>query len=153
VENLDPNARLTDIVRVEIYRYFISHASAPTARDIATILRHSVTEIEAAFVELADARVITLAPSTRSMWMVHPFSAVPTPYRVNVGQRSYWANCAWDALGIAAIIGSDSIASAGCPDCLDQIDLSVRNQTVDDSAGVVHFAVPPSKFWDNVAYT
>jgi hypothetical protein len=32
--------------------------------------------------------------------MLNPFSAVETPHRVEAGGRSWFANCAWDALGI-----------------------------------------------------
>ena len=36
--------------------------------------------------------------------MAMPFSALPTAFRVVVGERSVWANCAWDAFGIAAAL-------------------------------------------------
>jgi Alkylmercury lyase len=86
--------------------------------------------------------------------MTHPFSAVPTPYRVQCGSgsTSYWANCAWDAFGIAAILGRDTECICRCPDCHQRMDLSVKRGSVDRD-GIVHFVVPPRRFWDNVAYT
>src|SRR5437667_11759339 len=35
------------------------------------------------------------------LWRAAPFSAVPTAFPVKVGDRSYYGNCIWDALGIA----------------------------------------------------
>ena len=39
--------------------------------------------------------------------MANPFSAVPTPYRVQADGRSWFANCAWDAFGICAALHVD----------------------------------------------
>jgi len=141
-----------DSVRVHIYRHFVDTGRAPAATDIAQMLGRDVTEIEQAFVALADAHVIVLAPGTHSIWMAHPFSAVPTPYAVHSGGVSYWANCAWDAFGIAAMLQRDTECQCRCPDCNQQIDLSVKQGST-SRAGIVHFVVPPRRFWDNVAYT
>ena len=121
----DPS--LLDSVRVHIYRHFVD-----TGR--------------------ADAHVIVLTPGTRSIWMAHPFSAVPTPYSVQCGGTSYWANCAWDALGIAAILGRDAECVCRCPDCNQRMDLSVKRGGVNRD-GIVHLVVPPRRFWENVTHS
>jgi hypothetical protein len=36
--------------------------------------------------------------------MANPFSAVPTPFLVRSGDRSWYGNCIWDALGIPAML-------------------------------------------------
>jgi hypothetical protein len=143
---------LLDSVRVQIYRHFMDAGRAPAATDIAEVLGRDASEIEPSFVALADARVIVLAPGTRSIWMVHPFSAVPTPYRVQCGSVSYWANCAWDALGIAAMLARDTLCACRCPDCNQHLDLSVKRGAL-SGTGIVHFVVPPRRFWENVAFT
>ena len=147
-----PDSRLHDAVRIYIYRQFIETGHAIGAGDIARALNCHAAEIEQALVDLADAHTIVLAPGTRSIWMAHPFSAVPTPYTVHRGGISYWANCAWDALGIAAMLQRDTECLCQCPDCNQRIDLSVNDGRVSSDA-VVHFVVPPRRFWDNVAYT
>ena len=40
--------------------------------------------------------------------MAHPFSGVPTAFRVEADDRTYWANCAWDTLGIPAALHADA---------------------------------------------
>ena|SRR5438874_1072741 len=140
-------------VRVEIYARWIKSGVAPDASDVAQALNRDVAATEASFQRLAAAKVLTLAPVTGRLWMAYPFSAVPTPYRVRTTGRAYWANCAWDAFGIAAMIGQDATTVAPCADCGEPIDLSIRSGAVAAETGFVHFVVPPRKFWDNVAFT
>ena len=94
---------------------------------------------------------IVLAPATLNIWMAHPFSAVPTPYPVVSGSRTYWANCAWDAAGVLSIVGAGS-SRTRCADCGLELTMTVRDGRIDGDA-VVHYAVPPRRFWDNVAFT
>jgi hypothetical protein len=145
-------SRMTALTRVAIYRHLIATGRAPTAAETAEELGRDLAEVEGDYTELAESRVITFAPSTRSIWMAHPFSATPTPYRVESEGISYWANCAWDALGIAAMLGRDTRCICRCPDCADTLDLSVTNGDVGGDA-LIHFVVPARRFWENVAYT
>ena len=143
---------LQDEVRVQIYRYFLTTGRAPSAMEIAALLNRHAAEIEWAYARLAEARVITFVPGTQSIWMAHPFSAEPTPYRVRSGRKTYWANCAWDVLGIAAMLGRDAECTCRCPDCDQSLEISVKHGRVREG-GVIHFVVPPRRFWDNIAFT
>lgn len=67
--------------------------------------------------------------------------------------RSFWANCAWDALAIPAVLAVDARVDARCPDCAEPIPLTFRAGLLQEHEGVVHFAVPPRRFWENVGYT
>ena len=153
VGNDKPGHRTAGPDRVQIYKHFIDSGSAPTTAEIAVALNHDAGDVERAIVDLADAHTIVLAPGSRSIWMAHPFSAVPTLYPVVSGGTSYWANCAWDAFGIAAMLGRDTQCVARCPECSQRMDLSVKRGAVSVVTGLVHFVVPPRHFWDNVAFT
>ena len=138
-------------VRLFIYRHFIETANAP---DLATIARATAIadrDVAAALRQLADQHAIVLAPASVSIWMAHPFSAVPTPYPVDAGGRTYWANCAWDAAGILSLVG-DGETQTLCADCGQPAGFGVQDDALVGD-GVVHFAVPPRRFWENVAYT
>ena len=138
-------------VRLFIYRHFIETANAP---DLATIARATAIadrDVAAALRQLADQHAIVLAPASVSIWMAHPFSAVPTPYPVDAGGRTYWANCAWDAAGMLSLIG-DGETQTLCADCGQPAGFGVQDGALVGD-GVVHFAVPPRRFWENVAYT
>ena len=147
---LDPTFATS--VRRFIYVWWIEHGAPPTARDVAQTFRRDVTEIEDVFLTFADERTIVLAPGTRSIWMAHPFSAIPTTYQVTCGPYSFWATCAWDALGIAGMLGQDTDCEPLCADCDESLNLSLRHGKVCDDA-VVHFAVPPRDFWKDIGYT
>jgi hypothetical protein len=139
-------------VRLFIYRHFVETARAPDPATIARATRLDSDRVVNALRRLADLHAIVLAPASTSIWMAHPFSAVPTGYPVDVNTRTYWANCAWDAAGILAMIGGDGESRTRCADCGTEIEIAVRNGEL-ASGGVVHYAVPPRRFWDNVAYT
>jgi hypothetical protein len=139
-------------VRLEIYTQFAATGCAPAPAELAALLGRGVEEMEQTLVQLADAHVIALAPGSRSVWMAHPFSAAPTPYRVRAGGVSYWANCAWDALAIAVVVERDTECTARCPECNERVDLSVRGGRA-AGEGIIHFVVPARRFWKNVAFT
>jgi hypothetical protein len=102
---------------------------------------------------LGEHHAFALVPGSGEIWMAHPFSAVPTPYRVNTSTGGYWANCAWDAVAIPTMLGIDATVDARCPDCTESMMLEFRSGELSQGHGVVHFAVPPSRFWQNVGFT
>ncbi len=140
-------------IRLQIYRHFAETCRAPTPVEVAAEIGHSPPAVEASYQRLATARAIVLAPSTINIWMAHPFSAVPTPYPVQTAHRSYWANCAWDALNLAALLGVDSHTIARCPDCAAALTLRVEGGALVPTEGLIHFAVPPRRFWENIGFT
>ena len=146
-----PFSALERAVRLHIYRHFVDTTRAPQLSDIATAVKASESEVAGALRRLADAHAIVLAPSTLNIWMAHPFSAVPTAYPVDARGRRYWANCAWDAAGVLSLVG-DGETRTRCTDCGTQLSMTVRNGAMEGN-GVVHFAVPPRRFWENVAFT
>ena len=140
-------------VRFRIYQQFATVAQPPSVHDIASALGLPLTTIEESIDRLAKAHAIVLAPGTRNIWMAHPFSAVPTSYPVWTAERTYWGNCAWDALGIPALLGVDAQTRTQCADCGEPLTFGVQNGRVEPGDAVVHFAVPPKRFWENVGFT
>ncbi len=78
--------------------------------------------------------------------MAHPFSGVDTGHTATIGDRTWWANCAWDALAILALLG-DGVAR-----CPGEIEWVVADGAV-SPLGFVHLLVPASRFWDDVVFT
>jgi hypothetical protein len=139
-------------VRQFIYRHFVDTARAPDMAAIARATGLNPEQVTTTLRRLADLHAIVLAPASIAIWMAHPFSAVPTPYPVQTSAATYWANCAWDAAGILTLLGVDGESPTRCADCGEPIAITVRDGQILGN-GVVHFAVPPRRFWDNVAYT
>jgi hypothetical protein len=69
------------------------------------------------------------------------------------GGVRYYANCAWDVFGIATVLDRDVSCIAVCPYCSASLDLSVEGGALRAPAGVVHFVVPPKRFWENIHFT
>ena len=140
-------------LRLQIYRRWIATGHSPTVDELSAAMQQDVVP---GLDQLAEAHTIVLEPvtkrGTRIIRMAHPFSGVPTAYRVRSSGISYWANCAWDCLGIAALLGRDTEAVARCADCGDRIDLSVHGGHVRDSA-VIHLVVPARRAWDDIVFT
>jgi hypothetical protein len=139
-------------VRHAIYRTF-AEGGVPRAAALSAQLNIPVDEIRAAYLQLHDARAIVIDQRTREVWMALPFSAVPTPHRVTSGRLSWYANCAWDAFGIPSLIKSEARIESACGCCDASMPYRAERGRILDAHGVVHFAVPAARWWDNIGYT
>ena len=140
-------------IRLRIYHFFIEKGRAPNASEIATELGLSTASVEAAYRQMGEEHVLVLRPGTLDIWMAMPFSAVPTRYRVTVGEHWWYANCAWDALGIPALLGREAQIVTDCPDCTEPLTIQVEPGALSGHSGVVHFAVPAAHWWDDIGFT
>ena len=140
-------------VRLFVYQHFIETSEAPPVKAITDELTITKAEAEASLKALESQRALVLKPDSFEIWMAHPFSSVPTSYPVKTDRLIYYANCAWDALGIPAMLGVDSETETTCPDCEAQVIFGVQDGRLSSSEGIIHFSVPPRKFWDDVGFT
>ena len=139
-------------VRLALYRFFVEQGRPPVAAEIAAELGAAPVSVEQSLQRLHDNHVLVLAPGTPYVWMANPLSALPTPYRVNVGDRHFWANCIWDALGAVAMLGGTGTVKAFCGDCADALTVEVREGRLVPSDHVVHYAVPAAHWWDDIGF-
>jgi hypothetical protein len=139
-------------VRHAVYRTF-AEGGVPRAASLSTQLQLPVEDVKAAYQQLDAAHAIVLDQRTKEVWMALPFSAVPTPHRVTSGERSWYANCAWDAFGIPALIKGEARIESACGDCDAPIVYRVERGRLLDAHGVVHFVVPARRWWDDIGYT
>jgi hypothetical protein len=144
----------TDIaVRRAILEAFV-HGRVPTRRSVAHALGLDVEDVATSYRTLAAAKVIVPDAASGEVWMAMPFSAVPTEFRVVVGDRSVWANCAWDAFGVAAALDADVDYVTLCPATNRPVRAGVRRGVAYADAGAVaHVAVPAARWWDDIGYT
>lgn len=145
-------SELVQRVRHAIYRTF-AEGGVPSSAALSTQLHIPLEDVRDAYQRLHEAHVIVLDPHTREVAMALPFSAVPTPFRVDAGDRSWFANCAWDMFGIPVVLGCDVRAETTCQDCHAPIVYRVESGRLLDAHGVVHFAVPAAKWWDDIGFT
>lgn len=95
---------------------------------------------------LAEHHVVVLSGAGEIV-MAHPFAAHRDGARVDSGGRTWWGNCAWDALGIAAVLDlSDArVTSNG-------VVLALEHGRLAGDA-VFQISVPASRWWDDIAFT
>jgi hypothetical protein len=141
-------------VRLAVYRRVVAEGVPPAAPQIAHEVGAGTKDVEISLRRLADGHVLVLEPGTTSIWMAAPFSAIPTPFPVAVGDRRYFANCIWDALGIPACLHADARIDTSCPDCSAPLRLDVRDGRLEEpDECVIHFAVPAARWWDDIGST
>src|SRR5258705_3644490 len=139
--------------RLYIYAQMVTTSAAPTAPETARALSCSPQEAEAAYQALADAHMIVLRPDSATIWMAMPFSNIQPPFTVITGGRAYYANCAWDAFGVPALLDADAHIFTTCADCGGTLDRKVADGNVTEARGLVHFALPARRWWENVGFT
>ena len=147
---------LTDLdykIRTQIYHFFAEQCRAPAHPEIAALLQTENETVQAAFHKLHERHMLFLEPGTDSIRMANPFSAIPTRYRVTSAQKQWWANCAWDTLGIAAALHSDALIEARYPDGEETIRLQVENGAVDGKGNLVYFALPCRQWYADLVFT
>ena len=105
---------------------------------------------------LEAARHLALVKGTARILMAFPFSAVATAFRVSVGERRYFANCAWDAIAFHAMLGRDVRIDSFCHHCGTPIDVEMqdgRAVRVDPPGSIVYLAIPAARWWDAIITT
>lgn len=141
-------------IRAAIYRYFVEHAQAPLFNEIASERGIELTEARDAFRRLHDAHALYLDPESDRIRMLNPFSAIETPYQVETGGRTYYANCAWDMLGIPAMLGQDALIHAPVEVANETVEIPVVNgQPRPDREYIINYSVPFAYWYDDLIHT
>jgi hypothetical protein len=140
-------------IRQYIYAQMVDTSVAPSAAETAHALSCSPADAEGGYRALADARMLVLEPGSTTIWMAMPFSNVQTAFTVIVAGRAYYANCAWDAFGIPAALGAEARIFTTCPDCGGVLERKVGAGTLPEARGLVHFALPARRWWEDVGFT
>jgi hypothetical protein len=140
-------------VRVHIYETFVGKGRPPSVAQTADALGISRDEAAREYRRLADGHFIVLEPGTLDIWMANPLSARPTGFRVRTSDgRSYFGSCTWDAPGVLAMLGTDGTVSSVCHDCDAPLTLEVGGGELQPIEAVAHFAVPASRWWDDIGF-
>ncbi len=141
-------------VRAFVYAWFAENARAPELLDIVKRFGISPEQASQALTALHEKHALFLAPGSSTIRMANPFSAIATPFTVDVQGKTYWANCAWDCLGIvAALHASSASIESICTASGARIHLSVADGQVVSAGEVVHFLVPFRQWYDDLVAT
>jgi hypothetical protein len=140
-------------IRYQIYRFFADHCRAPAYQEIASLLNAQKEAVRASFHKLHQRHMIFLEPGADTIRMANPFSAIPTKYRLISGNKKWWANCAWDSLGIAAALKINAYIEASYPDRQETVELHINHGVVDGKNHVIYFPLPCRQWYDDLIFT
>ena len=139
-------------VRRFVDAVIVARGTPPGVEETAGALGLAAEAARAAFLRLHELHARFIDRDGGRVRMAHPFSGVPTAFPVQSAGVSYWANCAWDALGIPAALGADALAAAtyaedGQPAAIEVAGGQARG------SGVVHFLLPFRRWYDDLVFT
>lgn len=142
------------LVRECVYDHFVHRGFPPTAQQVAKGIRMPVEDVKTAYRNLAEGHALVLRPHDDSrIWVAHPFSAVPTPFVVKTEHGTWWGNCIWDSLGIAAALNQDAIIETRSGAIGESLIVRIEAGKILDPSPVIHFSVPAAHWWDDIALT
>ncbi|MEM7500679.1 MAG: alkylmercury lyase family protein [Pseudomonadota bacterium] len=132
---------------------FLKHGFAPTVEELARNFNVNQTRMCDALRSLQDYHGVVLHPDSCEVWVIHPFSTVPTGFLVSSGEREWWGNCAWCSLGLAAIAKQPVVIKTSPGYDRPVVELAISDGELHNDSFVVHFPTPMSQAWDNVIAT
>lgn len=139
-------------LRNATYGLFVELGRAPSSAEAAAALALDQEEVRAGWRRLHDDHAVVLDDSGE-IAMANPFAARPTPFVVDAGGRSWFANCGWDAFGIGAALHVDSTIHTTCADCAEGLEIEVRDGRPTDADLVFHVLVPARSWWNDIGFT
>jgi len=140
-------------IRAFVYRHFANTTRPASVEETASHFALTQGEVAAAYEELQRRHALFLKPGTSDILMANPFSGVETSFKVYANNKTYFANCAWDSLGIPAALQVDAIIEASCAQTADLIRLQITDQQIQSSNALVHFLIPFKDWYDDLVFT
>lgn len=140
-------------IRLAAYRAFVDHGRPPDYAEVAREFAIPAEDARQAFRRLHNHHALFLDPGADTIRMANPLSAVPTAYRVSVDGKRLWANCAWDSLGIPAMLHADARIEAVFADSGATTTYAIESGQLTAHGGVVHFPLPFRRWYDDLIHT
>jgi hypothetical protein len=140
-------------VKLAVYRYFAETGRRPSPGDVARLVGSDVGRVLDAYPRLRAQKVLALEADGSSIRMAPPFSGVPTQHTVSVGAKRYFANCAWDALGVPAALRQPGTVHSRCGQSGEPLHLEVGLDGPEPSDWLFHCYVPAAQWWDDIVFT
>jgi hypothetical protein len=140
-------------IRHFVYQHFADTTLPPSVEDTAAHFNISIEEASEYYKELNNRHAFFLDPETLNVRMAWPFSSVPTDFKVHANGKTYYANCAWDMLGIPAALNCDAVIDAKFTESYETVQLEIKDGKVTNSELLIHFPLPFSRWYDDLTFT
>jgi hypothetical protein len=142
-----------DELKLAVYEYIARTGAPPAPAVAARICGVTETALGDSYARIAARRLLVLEPDGLTIRMAPPFSGVPTQHRVRSDGVEYFANCAWDALGIPAALQRPAVVLSRCEQTHEPLVLQVDEEGPEPSDFLFHCAVPAAQWWKDIVFT
>lgn len=150
-----------------VYSHFAETTRPPSVDETAAHFGISTEEATELYKELHNRHALFLDLDTMAIRMANPFSGIPTDFKVHVNGKTYFANCAWDMLGIPAALHCDAVIDTVCTESNDPVRLEIKdgqiiksrseaewtNSQFTNSQFLIHFPLPFARWYDDLVFT
>lgn len=140
-------------VRHFVYAHIAETTRPPSVEETAAHFGISIVEASELYKELHNRHALSLELDKMAIRMANPFSGIPTDFKVHASGKTYFANCAWDMLGIPAALHCDAVIDAVCIESNESVRLEIKNGQLTDSQLLVHFPLPFAHWYDDLVFT
>lgn len=159
-------------IRHFVYNHFADTTLPPSVDITAAHFNITTEEASELYKELHNRHAFFLEPETLTIRMANPFSGIPTDFKVHANGKTYYANCAWDMLGIPAALQSNSVIEAVCTESNETVRLEIRDGQIYAQGGIpaavpqgrfakdgglsemrIHFPLPFTRWYDDLTFT
>ena len=157
-----PNDTLLWQIRHFVYNHFVDTTLPPSVDETARHFNISIEEASTLYKELHNRHAFFLEPETLTVRMANPFSGIPTDFKVHANGKTYYANCAWDMLGIPAALHTDTVIEAVCTESKELVKLEVKDGQIMKSRSeakwtnhqlLIHFPLTFARWYDDLVFT
>ena len=145
-------------IRAFVYAHFAETTRPPSVDETAAHFNISTEEASELYKELHNRHALFLNLDKVAIRMANPFSGIPTDFKVHANSKTYFANCAWDMLGIPAALHCDAVIDAVCTESNEIVRLEINNgelaqSPITNHQLLFHFPLAFSRWYDDLIFT
>jgi hypothetical protein len=149
-------------LRVFVYDIIARRGRPPASTEIGAHFGITPDDARGAIADARLGKTLFPDPNTGEIAIAGPVAGSPTQYRVTANGVTWFANSAWDMLGVAAMFMTEVSIETRCADCGDPVKFlldpisfpafSFPKGTVDQNL-IIHFLMPARQWQDDIAAT
>ena len=136
-----------------IYDHILDHGLPPSLERIGSRFGWPTDRAREEVASMKIGKTVLPHPETGEIWMAGPFASSRTAFEIRDEHTTWYANCAWDMLGVAALVDRPVTMTAKCADCGEVLEAKADGARVEPSEFVTHFYLPASEWYHDIGFT
>jgi len=130
-KKIKPSCCELDTLEIEvltlIFKAILQSGKAPTIKQLNVALKKSSPGLSRVINKLEEKDLLFRSKKTKEILSIYPLSLLPTDHQVVLGHdKSLFAMCAVDALGIPNMFNKNAKVVSKCEECKQRIIIEIR---------------------------